>query len=276
MNLFADDTLLFRVITSTLDYILLQKDVNTFACWVDNNDLTLNASKCKYMIISKRKSRAVPCQTMMLHNQPMERVLSYKYLGVLICNDLSWSPHIDKITSKTRQLIGILYRRFYKWSSSSALLQLYLSLIRPHLEYAVQVWSPYLVKDIQKLESVQKFALKVCLKKWNCSYDELLCESGISELADRRKLLSLMYLYKAANGLMTVPDGIVVPRLCAHNTRLSSQVTFVQPFARTNTYHHSFFPSTISLWNSLPKSVITVPSAMSFKHNLSSYISNNN
>ena len=86
----------------------------------------------------------------------------------------------------------------------------------------------------------------------------------------------MMYLYKAANGLMTVPDGIVVPRLCAHNTRLSSQVTFVQPFARTNTYHHSFFPSIISLWNSLPKSVITVPSAMSFKHNLSSYISNNN
>ena len=85
-----------------------------------------------------------------------------------------------------------------------------------------------------------------------------------------------MYLYKAANGLMTVPDGIVVPRLCAHNTRLSSQVTFVQPFARTNTYHHSFFPSIISLWNSLPKSVVTVPSVMSFKHNLSSYISNNN
>ena len=140
----------------------------------------------------------------------------------------------------------------------------------------MQVWSPYLAKDIQKLESVQKFALKVCLKKWNCSYDEFLRESGISELSDRRKLLSLMYLYKAANGLMTVPDGIVVPRLCAHNTRLSSQVTFVQPFARTNTYHHSFFPSIISLWNSLPKSVVTVPSVMSFKHNLSSYISNNN
>ena len=119
---------------------------------------------------------------------------------------------------------------------------------------------------------MQKFVLKVCLKKLNCSYDELLRESGIPELSDRRKILGLMYLYKAANGLMTVPDGIVVPRLCAHNTRLSSQVTFVQPFARTNTYHHSFFPSIISLWNSLPKSVVTVPSVMSFKHNLSSYI----
>ena len=58
-------------------------------------------------------------------------------------------------------MIGMLYRRFYKWSSSNALLQLYLSLIRPHLEYAAQVWSPHQLKDIQKLEAVQKFALKV-------------------------------------------------------------------------------------------------------------------
>ena len=272
MNLFADDTLFYRIITSSLDYIQLQSDIDTFACWVDNNNLTLNASKCKYMVVSKRKSRAVPCQAMMLHNQPMERVSSYKYLGVIICNDLSWSPHIDRITSKTRQLIGMLYRRFYKWSSSSALLQLYLSFIRPHLEYAVQVWSPYLQKDIQKLELVQKFALKVCLKKWNCSYSELLHESGIPELSDRRKILSLMYLYKAANGLMSVPDGIIVPRLCVHNTRSSNQVTYIQPSARTNTYHHSFFPSVISLWNSLPKLVVSAPSVQSFKRILSSYI----
>ena len=125
INLFADDTLFYRVIISSLDYIKLQSDTDMFACWVDDNELTLNASKCKYMVISKRKSRAIPCQSMMLYNKPMDRVSSYKYLGVTICNDLSWSPHTDKIASKkTRQLIGMLYRRFYKWSSPNALLQL--------------------------------------------------------------------------------------------------------------------------------------------------------
>ena len=101
---------------------------------------------------------------MMLYNKPMDRVSSYKYLGVTICNDLAWSTHVDKIASKTRQLIGMLYRRFCKWSSSNVLLQLYLSLLRPHLEYAAQVWS---LKDIHKLEAVQKLALKVCLKRWD-------------------------------------------------------------------------------------------------------------
>ena len=103
---------------------------------------------------------------MMLHNQPMERVLTYKYLGVIICNDLSWPPHIDKIT---RQLISMLYRRFNKINGQVQVhYSNYTSILSGLIfEYSVQVWSPYLLKDIQKLESVQKFALKVCLKKWN-------------------------------------------------------------------------------------------------------------
>ena len=108
VNLYADDTLLYRAISSPLDYVNLQSDINTFACWVNKNDLTLNAGKCKYMVISKRRSQAVPFQSMMLYSQPMDRVSSYKYLGVTICDELSWSLHIDKVTSKARQLIGML------------------------------------------------------------------------------------------------------------------------------------------------------------------------
>ena len=80
MNLFADDTLFHRIRISSLDYIKLQRDIDTFACWVDDNDLTLNAGKCKYMVISKCKSRAVPCQSMMLHNQPMDEVPRINFL----------------------------------------------------------------------------------------------------------------------------------------------------------------------------------------------------
>ena len=87
----------------------------------------------------------------------------------------------------------MLYRRnFYQWFSPDSLLKLYLSLIRPHLEYAVQVWNPYLVKDIQKLEAMQRFALRMCLKQWNSSYTDLLRESEVPELTERRKFFNLM------------------------------------------------------------------------------------
>ena len=100
----------------------------------------------------------------------MERVSSYKYLGVTITEDLSWSSHINEITKKARKHIGLLYRQFYAWSTPDALLTLYKSVVRPHLEYASQVWSPHLIKHINQLELVQKFALKTCLKQWNSSF----------------------------------------------------------------------------------------------------------
>ena len=95
-------------------------------------------------------------------------------IGLNLSPDLSWSHHIDLICTKTRKLVGMLYRNFYKYSSSPTLLKLYKALIRPHLEYAGVVWDPYLVKDIVAVENVQKFALRVCSKQWNSSYDALL------------------------------------------------------------------------------------------------------
>ena len=45
--------------------------------------------------------------------------------------------------------LNVSYRKFYQWSEPRTLRQLYVSLIRPHLEYAAPVWDPYLSKDIQ-------------------------------------------------------------------------------------------------------------------------------
>ena len=110
--------------------------------WVDKNKLTLIGNKCKCMIISRLKAELSDSS---YSDKPIEPVSSYKYLGVIITNDLSWSTHIEQITSK---MIGLIYYQFYTWSSQSGLLldQLYSSLVRPRLEYATQT-----SKDIQNL-----------------------------------------------------------------------------------------------------------------------------
>ena len=63
----------------------------------------------------------------------------FKYLGVWISDDLKWSKHIEQITKKATKQAGLIYRRFYPYSNSGTLKQLYLSQVRPHLEYAVPV-----------------------------------------------------------------------------------------------------------------------------------------
>jgi hypothetical protein len=59
VNLFADDLSLFRPIRNPEDYDRLQEDINNLASWVTTNLLTFNAIKCKYLLLSRRRSRSV-------------------------------------------------------------------------------------------------------------------------------------------------------------------------------------------------------------------------
>ena len=225
------------------------------------------------LIVSRLCGRSIPSCTPSLNGQPLERVHQYKYLGVVLTDDLTWSTHISEITNKARKIIGLIYRQFYSMSSTPSLLQLYTSLVRPHLEYATQVWDPFLIKgNVLKLESVQKFALKMCCKNWDSSYSENLQQSLLPELSFRRKYLSLSYFYNLINGRFEFPDMPVTLRQPTYSTRSSHASIYVQPFAHSNSFLYSFFPKTISLWNSLPSNVLLSASVSSFKRNLCLYL----
>ena len=96
-------------------------------------------------------------------HQILQRTDAYKYLGLLVSHELSWSDHIRTICSKAKRMLGMLYRRFYQYADSNTLLQMYISLVRPHLEYGSPVWNLYKAGDIKLIEGVQKFALRMCI-----------------------------------------------------------------------------------------------------------------
>ena len=133
-----------------------------------------------------------PPPALYLNTQPMEVVQSYKYVGVVVSSDLSWSSYIQLVCMKAKKILGLIYRNFAKYTSdSTVILKMYKALVRPHLEYAAQVWSPYMVKDIELLEKVQRFALRICSRNYNLSYEELLDLYKTPSLQDRRSFLSL-------------------------------------------------------------------------------------
>ena len=98
-----------------------------------------------------------------LDNVSLERVQYFKYLGILLAADLSWTHHNEAICSKARKLLGLLYRRFYEHADPSALQQLYLSLVRPHLAYGCHVWDPNLQKDKRLLKSSEICVKDMCI-----------------------------------------------------------------------------------------------------------------
>jgi len=158
VNLFTDDVLLYHLINDAMDYAVLQEAITLLEDWSITNHLNFNVSKCKFMIISGKNSPTLPPYQLYLLGDPLQRVECYKYLGLLISSNMSWLVHITATCSKAKPILGLLYRCFYGSASPDTLKQLYLSTVRPHLDYACQIWDPHLVKDKKILEDVQKFA----------------------------------------------------------------------------------------------------------------------
>ena len=151
--------MLYRPISTTEDYCALQCHIDTVSNLATLNLMTFTCAKCKFMLVSRKRTHSTPVTPLCLNGSALEVVPTFKYLGVLLSADLSWTQHIQNTCSKAHKIVGLLYRHYYQYSDFNTLRQLYLSLVLPHLEYAASVWSPYLLKDIAFLEDVQKFGL---------------------------------------------------------------------------------------------------------------------
>ena len=115
----------------------------------------------------------------------IERVVTYKLLGVYISEDLSWNVHIEYIVKKANKRLYALRALKKSGLTIKQLVQVYCSIIRSVLEYACPVWAalPKYLDDA--IESVQKRALRIILP--NCHYDEALIKSDITALSQRRE-----------------------------------------------------------------------------------------
>ena len=111
------------------------------------------------------------------------------------------------------------------------------------------VWDPHLIKHTELLEKVQKFALKVCTKSWNSSYSSLLSQTDLPQFDQRRVQLKLSFLYQLINNLAFCPHAPIAFRNVSVNVRSNNPLLLFRPVCRTNSHYHSFYPSTIALWN---------------------------
>ena len=216
------------------------------------------------MMISRRRTPEMQVPPLTLNGVPLERVETFKYLGLLLLSDLSWSNHIDSVCSRAKRILGLLYRQYYHHADSEAIRQLYISLVRPHLEYGCTVWDLHTHKNKEALEKVQKFACRMATKRWDAGYDELLDLLNLPSLVYRRTHLKLCQLYKIIHDLCYFPDDIFTYQTNSTCRNVNS-MSLLHPFAHTNAYYYSFVPHTITLWNPLSTNQVTSVSLSSFK-----------
>ena len=191
--LFADDILLLQSLSSPSDFKVTQSVLNDINNWLTSNLLTVNSSKSKYMFFSLKPQHSFDLfPSLYISNCLLERVYSYKYLGLILTCSLSWSSHISSIKKRSKKILGLIYRHFYPHSSTPVLLSLYKTIVRPILEYASAVWDPHSSSLTASIESVQHFAVKLISKSWSSPYSTLLSALNLATLEHRRKKSKLI------------------------------------------------------------------------------------
>ena len=196
VKLFADDTKVYRVLNDiTNNESTLQSDLNSLSTWATKWQLTFNPEKCEIMRITHKRDDSKPSYSFC--GKVLSQVNSTKNVGITVCSDLSWSHHVSATVSKANKVL-VLIKRTVGTTNPATFSTLYISLVRPILEYAIPVWSPYLVKDIMALEKVQRRASRLALgqKQREMTYKDRCKTLNWPTLEKRRKYLSLVGCYK--------------------------------------------------------------------------------
>ena len=262
-RLFADDCLLYRPIKSAEDEIALQQDLDTMVQWSKSWGMQFNPSKCKTMRVSRKRSPGTASYKIL--GVALEETDHSTYLGINIQNDMRWNSQTHHATGKATRVLNFLRRNFHH-SSSTIKEKLYLTLVRPHLDYATAAWDPYTSKNVSAIEKVQRRAARFVTNTygWETSVTKLLNQLKWGSLKDRRETHRLTCLYKMINGQLDI-DHKSYTNPKPDRRRRGHPNQFEIRHTRSDVYANSFFPRTVQTWNSLQCTTVDSTSPFSFK-----------
>ena len=266
---FADDTKIASKVTTTDDRDNLQNDLDRLANWAHKWQMKFNVEKCKVLHIGSNNDHV----NYSMNGAELSKVDQEKDLGVLISKDLKPSLQCKEVIKTANKLVGFIGRSF-EHKSEKVIRTLYNSLVRPHLEYCVQFWSPYYRKDIDKLERVQRRVTKMIPRLRNKPYEERLQELNLFSLSKRRLRGDLIEVYKMFKGFdnINIDDYLTVDR--THATRSNGYKIVGKRFT-SNEAKHFFFNRIVNVWNGLPANIADCNTIETFKKRLDKYLENN-
>ena len=271
IKLFADDAKIFRPIKDSNDSQALQSDLGRLEEWSRKWLLKFNANKCKVLHFGYNNLE----KDYELNGNPLDKSDGEKDLGVLVSKNFKFSNHIGKIAAKANSILGRIRRTFTHLDVDNVRL-LYSSLVRPHLEYAVQSWSPHYRKDIFKLEQVQRRATRLVPQLNDTPYEERLKIFNLTTLEERRIRGDAIETYKFMHGLENV-DPTQFFKLVREGPSLhtrGNQLKLETQYARTELRRNFYSVRAAKQWNNLPRDVVLSENLNTFKNRYDNFKAN--
>lgn len=261
---------MYNFINSHDDQILLNASLNKIENFCKTWGLVLNTNK-SHSITFTRKIKVLNFYYN-IDNRYLDKVDSVKYLGVTFTRDFSFNLHIQSVINKSTSKLFFLSRNL-KFVEKDIRILAFNTYIKPLLEYAVPIWDPHTALWTDKLQNIQRKAIRFINNnwRWSSSPTEMLREVQWIPLGTQRKIIRLKFLFQIIKGFYHIDSNYFRFRHQS-NLRLYNDSQIVPYFCRTNIFKYSFFPRTISEWNALPNDIVLAESVSTFVDKLKLYL----
>ncbi|XP_054282027.1 uncharacterized protein LOC128999491 [Macrosteles quadrilineatus] len=204
------------------------------------------------------------------------RVTVIKDLGLYMTPSLDPGVHITKICAKANSLLGFIARASRNALSPATLKTLYVTLVRPIVEYGSTVWAPHQIGHCDHLNKVQRRFLRLVGVRSGIRYpdvdiQEIANQHHILPLSSRRLALDLIFLFKIVNGYINCPE-----HLRCIDLHVPAGTRLLQPFSRhshqTVYAYHSVIPRLLRSGNSAQQLDFFGESLQKFRRQVFSWV----
>jgi Reverse transcriptase (RNA-dependent DNA polymerase) len=273
INIFADDTLISASAKTYKEAAKnLNQNLNLVSIWLRVNKVKLNIDKTKCLVVTMSKNKLNKLSTEMkvnpivIDDEHIEFVETFKYLGVIIDNHLRFEDHVTYVIRKVATKINYLGRMSRLLSKNTKKL-IYNCIIAPHFDYCASIMWNASNENVKKLQMLQNKGMRTIL---NCKYDTPIQEmlSGLEWLNVRQKLaLDVLVLIKKILN-KEVPNYLCEEVQFAnniHNHSTRAATDFYIPAINSVFGKKSLFQDGLRLYNSLPIAIKNIVKTKSFK-----------
>lgn len=195
----------------------------------------------------------------------LEKTDCERDLGVLVSKNLKHSSQVDKAASNANRVFSQLKNAFES-RDISIWTKLYKTYIRPQMEYAIQCWSPYLIKDVVRLENVQRRVTKVVTNISNRAYEDRCRCMNLPLLSYRRIRGDLIQQYKIHRKIESITwhsNQSVSSARAGRRPQLRREIV-----KSCSQRYHFFTNRVVNFWNALPDEIVNSKNVNEFKNKL--------
>ena len=253
--MYADDTIIYCAGKNPADIVHnLNHDLSSMKQWLDNNKLSLNVNKTKFIMLGTQQRLArIDDDVLNVHinGDVIERVFSCTHLGIIIDSNLNWHEHINNLLKKSARSLSMI-RRAKSLVPQSALKLIYNSIVAPNFNYCDIIWGNCTKTDSIKLQRMQARAARyICNVPWDTPGSEVLNQLSWLKLAEIRNIHLAEFMFRVTNNLL--PDNICMlfeKKEYNYNLRRNPNNVDI-PFPSNNFKKRSLSYRGAHLWNDL-------------------------